>query len=192
MAGQHRSVHWPPILGHGCTKIRNTGKRPAGQHKSIHWPAVWGHGWTKIRNTGKRPTCQHKSIQWPPVFGHCSMKIRNTGKSPAGQHKSIHWPPMFGHGCTKIGNTGKRPAGQRRAKPWPTNHRPLLDQAQKYWPKTAGMDWYWTKIDPISCADWKFCYLIYFRKLEMEQQRYRYHFFDNNRLFFNKRERGPS
>ena len=70
------------------------------------------------------------------------------------QYKSIHWPPVFGHGWTKIRNTGKRPAGQHRSKYWPTNLGPLLDQDQKYWPKIAGMNWYWTNIDPILCADW--------------------------------------
>ena len=29
-------------LGHGWTKIRNTGKSPAGQHKSKHWPTNRG------------------------------------------------------------------------------------------------------------------------------------------------------
>ena len=127
LASQHRLVLWLPIFGHGCTKIRNTGRGQAGQRRSIQWPAVSDHGRTKIRNTGKRPAGQHKSIHWPQIFGHCSIKIRNTGKRPAGQHKSIHWPKDLG---------------------------PLLDQAQEHWPTIAGMDWYRTNIDPTLRADW--------------------------------------
>ena len=131
------------ILGHDCTKIRNNERRQAGQHESIHWPPIFGHCSTKIRNTDKRPPGQHKSIHRPPMFGHGVTKIRNTGKRTVGQHKSIHRPQVFGHGLTKI-----------RMKDWPTNLGPLLDQDQKYWPKIAGMDWYWTNIDPLVCADW--------------------------------------
>ena len=120
-------IHCPPNFGHGCTKIRNAGRGQAGQHRSIRWPAILGHGWTKIKSTGKRP---------------------------AGQHKSVHWLPIFGHGWTKIRNTGKRPASQYRSKYLPTNLGSLLDQDQKYRPKIAGMDWYWTNIDPLVCADW--------------------------------------
>ena len=81
-------------------------------------------------------------------------KIRNTSKRPVCQHKSIHRPPMFGHGWTKIRNNGKGLASQHRSKHWLTNLGPLSDQDQKYWPTIAGMDWYWTNIDPVLCVDW--------------------------------------